>query len=75
MGLNLTFSSRELRELNERESQERRALQEKEDSINRQRHHFKCFVEDLDGHQLFEKLFEEGEISGDIPEISEIKLE
>lgn len=53
------YFSRELRDLNERETQEMRSLQEKKLEIEQQRHHHQCFVEELDSHQLFEELFKE----------------
>lgn len=66
---------RELRELTERECQEIRQLKDQEQLIEKEKHHFKCFVEDLDDHQLFNTLFEGELFSAEPQEIKEIKVE
>lgn len=55
----MLLCSRELRELKERESQEISRLNEEQSLAKEREHHFKCFIEDLSGHELYEKLFEE----------------
>lgn len=54
----ILFNRRELRELNERERLEITRLTNERELAEERDHHYKCFVEDLSGHQLFEKLFE-----------------
>lgn len=68
-------SRRELRELNERESQEIRQLKDQEQLINEEKHHFQCFVEGLDDHQLFNHLFQKGFFSEELQAIDGIKVE
>lgn len=52
------FNRRELRELKERERLEITRLTNELELAAERDHHYKCFVEDLSGHQLFEKLFD-----------------
>lgn len=51
--------SRELRELGEREGQEIFRLTTEVQLARENAQHHECFIEDLSGHQLFEKLFED----------------
>lgn len=67
--------SRELRELNERESQEITRQREQEVLANERIHHFECFIENLEGHDLFNKLFEGDDFSFDTDRMAILKSE
>lgn len=56
--------SRELRELKENESIENAQVTNALELAQERDHHYKCFIEDLGGHQLFESLFQEITVDG-----------